>query len=173
MQQVGRVSGGSSLLIRDTEILGSPASNVMYAVPFCPGAISDAGTTPTLQASRLNAEALKYNKFRIKYVNIAYKAVCTTYQAGSFALGIMAGPEDATIKDESTILKTRPFFVGAVWKSQSLSVGANISSQLMYKTNKKGDEDAVPFTIYIHNSADRATGYIEISYLVELMFPKP
>lgn len=94
-------------------------------------------------------------------------------QTGSIAVGIMAGAENSDIKDESTLLKLRPFFVGPAWKSQSLNVGANIQSQLLYKTSTKGDDDAVPFTIYITNTADKTVGYIEVSYLVELSFPKP
>lgn len=173
IRQIGRTAGASHLLVQDTEILGSPAAGQFYTVPFCPGAISDAGSTPTLSASRLNAEAAKYNKFRLRYVNIAFKSTAATVQTGTIAVGIMAGKEDKSIKDETTILKTRPFFVGPAWKSQSLSVGANVQSQLMFKTSTKGDDDAVPFTIYINNGADKTVGYIEVSYLVELHFPKP
>lgn len=164
--------GGAHVLAQDTENMGVlPTGKALY-IQFSPGQVNDGQATPVLTAPRLNAEAAKYNKFRIRYVNISYKAISSTYAKGSVAIGIMAGKKDKAIKDASTILKLRPARVEPCWRSTSISVGASIQSQMLYLTNTVDDDDAVPFTIYLYSDAD-TPGYIEISYAVEFSFPKP
>lgn len=142
---------------------------------FCPGVFKFEKTgKESLAATRLNYEAAKYNRFRLRYVNVAFKSTSSTMSAGSFALGILSGPTEKSVTSQSDILKLRPFSTGAIWKSTSISVGPNVQSQPYYKTNSAGDDDGAPFTLYFYASGDNAdkAGVIEVSYLVEFSFPK-
>lgn len=166
--------GGSHVIFQDTEVLGTPTKTGLYTLEFNPGSCKNTPSgANTLEATRLNYEAAKYNRFRIRYVNIAYKGTTSTYTTGQATLGIMAGPSDSSVKTASDIQKLRPLWVGPVWKNGSISVGQDIQSQLSYLTSKAGDFDGVPFTIYFQQSNDSACGVLEISYLVEFSFPKP
>lgn len=171
-----QMQGGTTMAVfQDSEVLGGPSKGQLYALEFTPGGVKSSPTNKTaLEATRLNYEAAKYSRFKIRYVNISFKATSPTTAKGNVSLGILAGPVNAAIKTSADILKLRPYRCTPSWKTVSISVGREIQSQLSYLTNKPGDADGVPFTIYIQSDSDSdPAGVLELSYLVEFSFPHP
>lgn len=147
----------------DTEILVSVAQG-FKAYVFNP-------SPPELV--RLKAMEQMYTRYRVRYVNVAYKSTSGTATAGSVAVGIAAGPQLPAdmVKDATTIMKLRPSFVVPAWKNDSLTIGADIDLGRYMLCGDK-TPDGVAFTLYV-NSTAADLGMIQVSYRVEFTQPKP
>lgn len=151
---------GANLVIRDTEILGT-LSGQLQVFQFNPA---------VEQMPRLKQYENMFQRYRYKFVNIAYKSGSATNVAGNIAMGIAPGPRLTTVTDQSTIMKLKPAFYCPIWKNETLNVGKNIDSQkFMFCGNDSAD--GVSFTLYVLGLKDG--GMIQVSYEVEFAFPKP
>lgn len=157
---------GSSIVIRDTEIIGAipagAADKLSLTAQFNPS-VSD--------MPRLAAHAKMYRRYRIKFMNIAYKSGSGTATDGNVALGIEVGPLDPVIKSQSDVLKLRPSFFVPAWKNASITVGKDID---LARFMLAGDStaDGVAFTLYVWSKAANP-GVIQVSYEVEFSHPHP
>lgn len=124
--------------------------------------------------ARLNAIAAMYSRFRIRYMNIAWKPACSAASDGSIVLGIFMGKTDATkFTEAGKVLALKPSFQTPVWKPATLSTGGGIDSQ-RYMMSGVDDNDGVSFTLIAFGTAKVATqGVIQVSYEVELAYPHP
>lgn len=119
---------------------------------------------------RLKAEAGKYARYKISYMNIAYISASSTNTTGAIKFGVAPGTVLANI-DASSILKLRPAEMLPVWKNGSITLGNTIdTSRFMYCDDTS--RDGVSFTLYV-NCATPDVGAIKISYRVELAYPHP
>lgn len=167
-----RARGAGHILFQDAEVIGALA-NKFYSIRFCPGQIKDivSGTTAvTFDATRLNYEAAKFERYCIKYVNISFKSTASTTTEGQVILGILPGPNDSTIT-AANVTKLRPMEVGPAWRSFSISVGREVQAQPYLYCNGT-DADSVAFTIYLNSTAS-SPGVLQLAYMVEFAFPKP
>lgn len=155
-------TGGSNLIIRDTEVLMTPNSKLSVLVfnPFPDQAVRGA-----------NFEKM-YTRFRFRYINIAYKATTSAATAGCVTVGVLVGVKLTTITTADHILKLRPAFRTAVWRSDTLSLGNQIDSQ-RFMLCRGADNDSTAFCLYVMASDDAANGSIQISYEIEFAFPNP
>lgn len=161
-------------VVVDTEVLGSPQKDTVYAIPLCAGSLSNVVSTgsPTLTAVRLNAEAAKFSRFRFRRLTVQYKAATSTYTSGSMAIGVQAEAYDDAINTGDEVMRLRPGSVGPVWKDASFSVDIGTACQKWFTTSgSKTSQDAVPFTLYVCSGA-AAPGYLQLSYEVEFTSPK-
>lgn len=157
--------GGSVVTLRDTEMFGVGAtSKTPTALTFNPANDS---------VPRLKATSGTYQRFRIRYVNIAYVTASSAATAGSVTFGVAPGPAIDKVKTGADVLKLRPAQMVPVWKNATINLGNQIdSSRYMFV----GDvtRDGVAFTLYyIHTCATADPGYFKISYEVELAYPHP
>lgn len=146
--------------LRDTEVIAS-AKATLQVIEFCPG---KTGLT------RLDAEASKFTRYQFHSAQVAFKATASTTTSGQITFGILPGAKNDNIKTAGDIMKLRPFRVGAVWKSDSISVPRNVTPQNYLYTNGTGDDD-VAFCIYIYNS--EGSGTFAITYNLTLSYPNP
>nr|QTJ63717.1 hypothetical protein [Odonatan tombus-related virus] len=158
-------AGGSTIIVRDTEMFAPGKKTVFTTVTFNPG--NDTATP------RLNAEAKKFQRFRIRYFNIAYVSASSAASTGSMTFGVAPGPAITTVKAATDIMKLRPAQVIPVWRAATINQGANIdSSRFMFSQN--ATVDGVAFTLYsCHTSTEDVPGYFKASYEVELAYPIP
>lgn len=156
----GVTTHGSVVLYQDLEIKAVKASTSVQALTFRP---SGSGL------SRLDNIGKLYKRWKLKFVNIAYKSVYSTTTDGVVTYGIMAGGKDGDINTEDKITKLRPMERHAVWKSTTISVGPDIQSS-PYLYTDKDDVDGVAFTVYLYSTKDST---LQFSYMVELSFPHP
>lgn len=148
--------------IRDTEVLAIKPG--FQYVTFCP---SKTGLP------RLDREGDKFTRWKLHSVSITFKATAPTTETGDFAFGILPGPYNKAIKDKATILTLRPFKLGALWKSESISVGKAIMPQPFLYTDAADDRDCAAFCVYYIQSDNKTTGCLQISYDVQLSYPNP
>lgn len=153
-------ASGSTIVIKDTEILGSPTGS-LQVFTFNPG---------PQELVRLKQFESMYNRYRIKYINIAFKSGSSISTSGNVAFGINVGTKLDGVKDQATIMKLRPFVYIPVWKSETLNVGTQIDSQ-KYMYCGLEDNDSVAFTLYVFGTKD--SGMLQVSYEIEFAYPKP
>lgn len=151
---------GSTVIVQDTEILGSTTGR-LQTFTFNPSADG---------LVRLKAQEKMYGRYRILYMNIAYKSGSATNVTGNVAVGVLVGTVNSNVLDQSAILKLKPSFYVPAWKNESLTVGASIDSQ---RSMISGDTtlDGVSFTLYVYGNQN--IGMIQVSYKVEFSFPHP
>lgn len=152
--------GGSDIVVRDTEVLGSVQKGVTsYQFNPAPDGLV-----------RLKAHENMYNRYRIKYMNIAYKSGSGTATTGNVWVGVCGGPVNKAIT-AGNVSKLRPSFFVPAWKNESLTLGKDIDSQRWMRCGNDSD-DGVSFTLYVE-SAEVGLGVIQVSYEVEFQQPKP
>lgn len=153
--------GGEVSVCQGTEVLGAVAQGFKTYI-FNP--------SPD-ELTRLKAMEKMYTRFRVKYVNVAYKSGSGTATAGNVAVGVAVGPAQAEIKDATTVMKLRPSFFVPAWKNASLTVGADIDlGRYMLCGDDKAD--GVAFTLYVYSTAANL-GMLQVSYKVEFSHPRP
>lgn len=152
---------GDLFVARGTEVLG-PVTGELQVLEFNPSCDG---------LPRLAAVEKMYHRYRIKYVNIAFKSGSGTATAGNVAFGVCVGPKVANVKTQSDIMKLRPFSYVPAWKNSSITVGSDIDIGRFMISGSKS-EDGVAFTLYIFASAAQL-GVIQISYEVEFSHPTP
>lgn len=119
---------------------------------------------------RLSAEAGRYTRYKISFMNIAYISSSSTATNGAITFGIAPGTTNSAVVAEK-ILQLRPAEMVPVWKNASISVAGNIDSS-RYMFCGDATVDGVSFTLYV-NAPNGGEGAIKVSYRVELAFPKP
>lgn len=150
--------GGSRIIVQDAELFNVEGGFKTYS--FNPAHAN---------LPRLKAEASKYTRYKISFMNIAYISASSTATSGAVKFGIAPGTANANITD-GNIMSLRPAEMVPVWKNATINVAGNIdSSRYMFV----GDTsvDGVSFTLYVSGAKD--VGAIKVSYRVELAFPKP
>lgn len=156
--------GGTVITLRDTEMFGVGAkADTPNVLTFNPHNDS---------LPRMKATASTYQRFRIKYVNIAYVTASSAATDGSIAFGVAPGPA-LSVPKRGDILKLRPAQMVPVWKSATINLGNQIdSSRYMFVGDTT--RDGVAFTLYhAHSCATADPGYFKVSYEIELAYPHP
>lgn len=151
--------GGAKILVRDTEVISA-----------IPDGLSTYVFNPAPELPRLKRYEEMYGRYRIKYMNIAFKAGVGTATTGNVGMGILVGPKNVTVtKDKISAL--RPYVFTPGWKSATMSIGADIDTARWMIC---GDDtiDGVAFTLYVA-AAGASLGVLQISYEVEFDQPKP
>lgn len=152
---------GMDLVVRDTEVLGNVKEGMAYYL-FNPA---------PAELVRLKQQEVMYRRYRIKYMNIAYKSLSGIATAGSVCVGVLVGTKDTNVKDAASVQKLKPMFSVPAWKNDTLSVGSQID---MSRYMSCGDEtlDGVSFTLYVY-ATTKDLGLISVSYEVEFSYPRP
>lgn len=153
--------GGATIVVRDTEVIGVVPTTLK-------GYNMNPGVTET---PRLKQYESMYARYRIRYMNVAYKSTSGTATSGSVAVGIMSGPTDPNVKNQDTILKLRPAFVTPAWKTDSLTVGREIDTSKWMMCGD-GTSDGIALTIYAMATA-AGLGMLQVSYEIEFDQPRP
>lgn len=147
--------------IRNTEVMAAVAKT-FTVVNFCPGKSG---------LSLLDVEGLRFTRYKIHSVSIAYKSESSTTVAGVVTFGISAGPANDEIKDKNAIMKLRPFRSMPVWRSDGFTVGSEVQSQTWLYCNGD-DRDSSAFTLY-YQCVPEGVGYFQFTYDITLAYPNP
>lgn len=159
----GMSMGGMGSRIRNTEVWTLSKGREIQVMVFTPGKTG---------LPLLDAEASKFTRFKLFSVSIAFKATASTTTTGELAWGIAPGQKLSEIKDKASVLKLRPALIGAIWKSNSTTVGRQISPQPFLYCNDE-TRDGVAFCIYAWLEADSVSGVFQITYDLEFSYPNP
>lgn len=152
--------GGAVVVVRDTEFL-LQLDGKLQSYQLNP-------SSPEMV--RLAAQEKAYSRYRIRYLNVAYKSLTSTATAGSVSVGVLVGPKSTLVASQNDIMKLRPSFSIPVWKNDTISVGSQIdSSRYMFCGDTTAD--GIACTIYVFGTKD--AGIVQVSYEVELAYPKP
>lgn len=163
---VTNTSSGSVIVVRDTEVIGSPPAMTDKALSWVLEFNPSIDSIP-----RLAAHEKMYRRYRIKYINISFRSGSGTATAGNMAVGVMVGPKDTSIISTDHVLKLRPSFYVPAWKNDSLTLGRDIDlSRFMLCGDTSAD--GIAFTLYVGASAANL-GMIQVSYEVEFSHPRP
>lgn len=153
-------SGSSSIVVRDTEVFTLVEAKLMV-LAFNPSA----DVLP-----RLHAHEKMYTRYRIKYMNIAYKSGSGTSTVGNVSVAVQVGPKNTQVTT-ANILSLKPSFFVPAWKNDALTLGKDIDSS-RYMICGDTTSDGVSFCLYVSPSAANL-GVIQVSYEVEFAFPRP
>lgn len=159
----GTSLGGMGQRVRNTEVLAVGEPKKLQVMQFVPGQTG---------LPLLDAEAHKFTRYKFFSVSISFKATASTTTSGEMVWGIAPGAVMTEIKAKADIYKLRPCKVGAVWKSDSITIGRNITPQPYLYCDDKTRE-GVAFTLYSWQDADAVTGVFQITYDVEFSYPNP
>lgn len=155
----GTTRGGSKIVVRDTEIISGLVKG-LTTHEFNPS-----GGLPRLQ----KYEEM-YGRYRIRYMNIAYKAGVGMAVEGNVGMGVLVGPKRAAVTADK-VSALRPYVFTPAWKSATISLGNDIDPA-KWMVCGDGTVDGVAFTLYINASA-ASLGVLQVSYEVEFDQPQP
>lgn len=168
--QAGRTGGqpsagistrsGAVIVVKDTEILGTP-DGTLQTFTMNPSGGS---------LARLSGHEKMYHRYRIRYMNVAFKSGSGTATAGNVAVGVCVGPKIASVSEQAHVMTLRPSFYVPAWKNASLSVGSDIDLG-RYMVCGDSSADGVAFTIYVFGT--KGVGVVQVSYEVEFSHPNP
>lgn len=151
---------GAVVIVRDTEIINSITGS-LQTYSFNPGNNS---------LPRLAAHAKMYHRYRIKYMNIAFKSGSGTATDGNVAVGVCVGTVLTQVKQQADVMKLKPSFYVPAWKNDSLTVGRDIDIN-RFMICGDNSLDGVAFTLYVLGTAN--VGMLQVSYEVEFSHPNP
>lgn len=156
-------AGGMGGRLRNTEILSIAEVKKLQVLKFNPGKTG---------LPLLDAEAAKFTRYKFFSCSVSFKATASTMTSGEMVWGIAPGPALSEVKAKADVLKLRPFQIGAVWKSTSLTVGKQITPQPYLYCNEDS-RDGVAFCVYVWQDSTEVSGVLQVTYDVEFSYPNP
>lgn len=147
--------------MQDTEMFSLEKAATMETYSFNPAAA----------LPRLGQFEKMYERYRIIFMTIKFVPATATTDSGSVTFGICPGKVNTAVKTANDILKLRPSRCVAVWQGATISLGQTIDSQRFLHCGEI-DNDGVAFTLYVWWGGTTVTGHFQVSYKVELAYPK-
>lgn len=156
---VSNTRSSTKIVVRDTETFATPEKFTAYSFnPSCD------------KMPRLKQHENMYKRYRIRYMNIAYRSGSGTATEGNISFGIEGGVKDDKVTAEN-VMALRPSFFTPAWKNDTMSLGSDIDIA-RWMICGDATTDGVAFTLYVNPTAAKI-GMIQISYEVEFDQPRP